>query len=138
MPTACRRWPVMALGLAGCSPRPQHADLSKVEASLNPGANAYGIARRSNGKGPANLVQLKAATAEITGGNPDDHLTPSRDGEPFVVLYGLEMSTNPVVAHGKTGKGGGRWVVDMRKMSRLLPDAEIEREVRPPKKLGKS
>ncbi len=130
------RLAVVVVIATGCSSGPQHADLSKVEASLNMIANAYASARQPSGKGPATLDQLKAAMADITavvGGKPDDFLVSARDGQPFVVLYGLAMNNNPVVAHEKTGKDGSRWVVDMRKVPRLVPDAEFDKEVAPPK-----
>jgi hypothetical protein len=83
----------------------------------------YAVAKK--GQGPANEADLKKHIRSMP-----DQLMPSgvdrnaidtlfvseRDGEPFVVLYGVTITgvsgtSGAVVAHEKTGKGGKRLVV---------------------------
>ncbi|MGE3806982.1 MAG: hypothetical protein AB7K24_20150 [Gemmataceae bacterium] len=55
-------------------------------------------------------------------GNPDALLLSPNDGEPYVILWGVDLArkkpkpdylTSPVLAHEKTGKQGIRQVVDI-------------------------
>ena len=84
----------------------------------------YAVAK--NGKGPAREEDFKkhlrgqpGFVLEMNGLDPkaiDAAFVSERDGEPFVVLYGIMISqisgtSAPLVAHEKTGKGGKRLAV---------------------------
>jgi hypothetical protein len=79
-----------------------------------------------NGKGPAGEQEFKkhlrsvpGFVLEMNGVDPnalDAVFVSERDGEPFVILYGVSISgisgtSAPLIAHEKTGKNGKRLVV---------------------------
>jgi hypothetical protein len=100
---------------------------SPTAARLKVLANFYlDCAVAQNGRGPANEQALKKHlriqpdfVLKTNGVEPsafDSLFSSERDGEPFVVLYGVQISrisgtSAPLVAHEKTGKNGKRLAV---------------------------
>jgi hypothetical protein len=94
-----------------------------------------------NGKGPANEQVLRKHMRSLpdfvlrtNGVDPealDALFVSERDGEPFVVLYGISISgmsgtKAPLLAHEKTGKGGKRLIVFANTKVELVDDARLQ------------
>ena len=102
-----------ALLLAGCSgggPKPPAPDVSAD--NLTAIANAYILYASEKKTPPKSAEDLKAAVPQIT---QTDFLTSSRDGQPFVILWGADpsagMGEQPlVIGYEKEGKDGFRFV----------------------------
>jgi hypothetical protein len=74
----------------------------------------YGMAQSNLGRPPRNMDELKAVLAQVTTDDPSKHLTSTRDGEEFEVVWGINSSTSStdtVVAYEKKGVDGKRMVV---------------------------
>jgi hypothetical protein len=112
-------------------------------------ANFYlDCAVAQNGRGPANEQALRKhlriqpdfilKTNGIEPSAIDSLFSSERDGEPFVVLYGVQISrisgtSAPLIAHEKTGKNGKRLAVcangkvevaDEARLKELSPSAK--------------
>ncbi len=73
----------------------------------------YSIASRDLGRPPKSIDELKAVYAGADP-DPDKFFRSTRDGEEFVVVWGLDLNNAPadmVVAHERTGVNGKRLVV---------------------------
>jgi hypothetical protein len=101
--------------------------------------------RQHRGRPPANEAEFKqfvrslfsAGPTSSGGKNPDDVFVSSRDGKPYVVLYGRVQGPpgpggTPVVAYEQEGAGGMRLVagsmgavedVDQARFRELVPSA---------------
>lgn len=115
---------------AGCSRNPVKSPMSAGEANLNTIANAYTDTVQRNGRGPANQEQLKKGLEQITaviGGSPDDILVSPNDGEPYVIIYNINLRSGgtPILAYEKKGNGAKRWIVDLRKVARHMTEEEF-------------
>jgi hypothetical protein len=108
-----------AITLGGCSanapPAPHFADtenLSKIE-------RAYHADLQKLGRPPANADQLKPYLKEF--GDPDAILRSPRDGEPYVIIYGVDIRKPfsmppPIWLYEKHGADGKRYVMTIMGM----------------------
>jgi hypothetical protein len=110
-------------GLSGCSrvDQPTAATRKRLEVlSL-----AYADYLVATGKSPAGEDQLRAHFAnlppfiaeEVAGNGLENALLSARDGEPFVICFGLTaadlVAPQRVVAFERTGQGGKRLVANL-------------------------
>ena len=86
---------------------------------------------------PQSAEELKPALGKL--GNPDDLLRSSRDGQPFVVCWGVDLlvpptwaKATPVLAYEKRGVDGRRYVLTTRRRVELMPDQEFRKASFPP------
>lgn len=145
-PALCRRFPLLlvllSLGGAGCSSSsevrvdkpldPTHERLVKI-------CMAYVRFSAEEKTPPQNAKELKPFLAEL--GNADEILRSPRDGQPFVVCWGVDMTrlpaswaqSTPVVVYERQGAGGQRYVITapFRKLE-VLSDREFRRASFPP------
>jgi hypothetical protein len=74
----------------------------------------YGMAQRDLRRPPTSMDELKAQLVQVTTDDPAKHLTSTRDGEEFVVAWGMDLNSSPkdtVVAYERKGVDGKRMVV---------------------------
>jgi hypothetical protein len=111
------------LGSAGCA----DATKSPTAVKLRTLADFYGgYAVQNKGRGPAGEAEFKKYIAgrhayelqakNVDAGNLDALFVSDRDQQPFVVLYGTELSVSgggkaPLLAYEQAGSGGRRLVV---------------------------
>jgi hypothetical protein len=107
-------------------------DPSKVPPPTDPSMlrgiiRVYGIATRDLGRPPQNIDELKAVYAEADD-DPSKYVRSNRDGEEFVVVWGLNMESTPpdtVVAYERKGADGKRMVVTANSMVREVSEEEF-------------
>jgi hypothetical protein len=130
---------LLALAAAGCGSDELNSPTAVKMRGL---ANLYlDCAVPKNGKGPANEQELKkhirglpSFILESNGVDPnalDALFVSERDGEPFVVSYGLSITgisgtSAPVVVHEKTGKNGKRLVAFANTKVELVDEARLQ------------
>ncbi|TWT36583.1 hypothetical protein KOR34_14890 [Posidoniimonas corsicana] len=88
---------------------------------------SYRNATRELGRPPKDYSELEAIFAPVSN-NPAEYLTSKRDGEKFVVVWGLNLASSPpdtVVAYEKTGVDGKRMLVTIDGFTREVTDTEI-------------
>lgn len=97
---------------AGCAERP----IGNLEDTRRLGAiqYAYQEATRTLRRPPRHLQEIKSHLAEL--GNPDELLVSPRDGQPYVILWNIDLetaSTDPptIYAFEKVGVDGKRYVL---------------------------
>jgi hypothetical protein len=126
------------LAAPGCGSELESPTATKLKALSNFYLD-YAVARQ--GQGPATEQDLKKyiraipdhifSTSGLERSEIDSLFNSERDGEPFVVVYGLKISgisgkSGPVVAHEKTGKGGKRLVVLANTKLELADEARLQ------------
>ncbi|TWT75719.1 hypothetical protein Pla123a_32290 [Posidoniimonas polymericola] len=87
----------------------------------------YRNAARQLGRPPKDYSELEAIYAPVSS-NPAEYLTSKRDGEKFVVVWGLNLATAPpdtVVAYEKVGVDGKRMLVTLDGYTREASETEI-------------
>ena len=88
--------------------RPQHA--ARCREHVHDG-------RANLNRPPQNIDELKAVLAPVSN-DPSQYFLSSRDGQEFVVVWGLNLATAPpdtVVAYERTGADGKRMVVTVNR-----------------------
>jgi hypothetical protein len=140
----CPRQPFhfLLLGLvAGCSgsPREVNITMDKTQENLLHVGSAYSRYLESAKKPPTSTDHLKPYLKEF--GNPDELLRSSRDGEPFVICWGVDLSapptwatqgSTPVIAYEKRGSGGQRYVLTTMRNAMLLSEEAFKQASFPP------
>ena len=144
-PGLCRRLALLlvasTLGGAGCS----CSSIVVVDKPLEPAQErlakiymAYVRFSTEQKRPPRNAEELKPFLAEM--GNADDILRSPRDGQPFVVCWGVNVGASaswaksmPVVIYEKQGVDGRRYVLTapFRKVE-VLSDQEFRQASFPP------
>jgi hypothetical protein len=130
------RWGILPLFvvLAGCGAETDVVPFSNAEQELTSIAMAYGDAHSKLGRGPKDADELKPFLK--TFGDPDDLLNSPNDGQPYVVVWGLDPSRGgptdykqmfPILAYEATGSGGKRAVTDIRGRPMMVPDADFSK-----------
>jgi hypothetical protein len=127
-----RIWIYLAgcLLLAGCASRPAGPILQPDEAkSLGDIGLAYDRATVALHRPPANAAELKPFLKPL--GNPDDILRSTRDGQPYVVRWGINFRKlrissmpPPVIAYETQGANGRRYVLTVMGVA-AMSDAEL-------------
>jgi hypothetical protein len=87
----------------------------------------YGIATRDLGRPPQNIEELKAIYAQVDS-DPSKYVRSNRDGEEFVVVWGLNLensSADTVVAYERKGADGKRMIVTVDGMVREVTADEF-------------
>lgn len=109
----CRYMVVVALVLAGCGEGEPKPPPPTDDSMLRGITRIYSIATRDLGRPPQDMDQLKAVLAPVTD-DPSKYLRSTRDGEEFVVVWGLDLANSPantVVAYERKGVDGTRMFV---------------------------
>jgi hypothetical protein len=94
---------------------------------------AYIDATEKLGHPPKNVEELKPYLKEF--GNPEELLISPNDGEPYVVVWGVDTSRGgpteyqgmwQIIAYEKKGTGGKRAVTDVRGRPLTVPEADFQ------------
>lgn len=89
----------------------------------------YLAATRDLGRPPKEYSELEAIYAPISA-TPAEYLTSKRDGEKFVVVWGINLARSApdtVIAYEKVGVNGKRMLVTLNGEVREVTDAEISK-----------
>ena len=114
-------WACVLFGfVAGCSPDPVEVSKSRSEqvANLQKIRAAYNQAIEKLGRPPANEKEARRFLEAF--GSPDEILKSPVDGEPYVVIWGVNLKHVPlrmpaaIIAYEKTGREGQRNVLTMQ------------------------
>ena len=118
------------LALSGCSDEPQTTKVPDEQKNILCILQAYCKFNGENHRTPASLEELKPLLKDF--GDPEKIGLSPRDGQPYVVVGGLDISRAPsggalpVVAYERKGVDGKRQVVDLRGTIRLLTPEEFK------------
>lgn len=109
---------------------PTHERLMKI-------GNAYTAYLEETGQPPRSEKQLRQALAEQ--GNPDELLRSPRDGQPFVICWGVDLfggldwaQNTPVLAYEKQGTGEKRYVLTAIRSVQEISEDEFQQASFPP------
>jgi len=127
----------MWAGVLGCSPtNVSDKPLDPIQVKLHKVNTAYSQYTRENGKPPKGPAEIKSLLAKM--GDPDDLLKSDRDGEPFVVCWGVDLrranqypESLPVFAYEKKGTGGERFVLTTLSTVVKLSDDDFRQSLFP-------
>jgi hypothetical protein len=125
------------LGFIGCSNKGADRQLDATEERLLKVGQAYIKANYRLQRAPKNADEIKA---NWEGEFSDDVLRSPNDGEPFVILWGVDFATLPpgpkdpftVGGYEKTGTGGKRYVLRFPIQVVPMTDDELRQAVFPP------
>jgi hypothetical protein len=125
------------LALTGCTARKVDYPLEPAEDRLYKLGKAYLQAGYRLGRPPQGAEDLKP---NLEGDTPEGVLRSPRDGEPFIVLWGIDynaLAPQPrdpftVAAYEKTGVDGKRYVLRFPLAVALLSDEDLRKAVFPP------
>jgi hypothetical protein len=128
-------WPVFGaawLGFAlGCSQGVKPRE-DETTMDLRHIARAYGIIQSAHNRPPKDVDEIKAVLADLhaaqMNGPPEEVLTSSRDGQPYVILLTVNLGSAPgndIFIYETTGKDGARYVLTTGFEVRQVPDAEF-------------
>jgi hypothetical protein len=125
--------------LPGCSSGKVEvqAPLDDSQKNLVAIGRAYDRYLSESKKPPTNAEQLKSYLKQ--DGNPDELLRSPRDGEPYVICWGVDLNSPPswaksipVIAYEKRGKDGKRWVLTTMRVAQPLSEEEFQNASFPP------
>ena len=124
---------LLLASLVGCfSKEPKVVPLTGSETNLKNIVLAYMDAHESLHHPPKNAEELKPFLKRF--GDPDQLLISPNDGEPYVVIWGADLSRGgptpykqmfPIFAYEKKGTGGQRAVTDVRGRPLTVPDEDF-------------
>ena len=121
----------------GCDSTPRVVETEVPEAQVRLMAInlAYTTFLQQKGRPPANEKELRTT---LISDNPDETLRSPRDGEPFVICYGVDLfkpldwaKTMPILAYENRGEGT-RWVLGIPGGVFELEEAEFQQADLPP------
>ena len=119
---------VVAVSVLGCQQTPNTVVHTPPDTSALRGIiRYYSTAASELGRPPQNMEELKAVLAPLTI-EPDKYLRSTRDGEEFVVVWGLQLhqqSPNTIIAYERRGVDGKRLVLDLNAMVREVTPEEF-------------
>ena len=134
------RMALLALaGGIGCTPSEVvvHAKLEPAHENLMHIGSAYNRFNTQYAKAPAGVADLKPFLKEF--GSPDDLLRSPRDGQPYVICWGVDLSvpqpwvqSTGVLAYEQHGAQGKRYVLTTMRSVVLMTDEELRRVDFPP------
>ncbi len=124
---------VLAASLSGCGSSTHVVPLTPAEKALTNVALAYMDAHAELGHGPKNADDLKPFLKRF--GNPAELLVSPNDGEPFVVIWGVNPTGGPteykgmfpILAYERKGSGGKRAVTDVRGRPMTIPAEDFNK-----------
>jgi hypothetical protein len=128
--------PVLAIALAllplaGCTKPVSREDEQTND--LNNIARAYGIIVNDSHRPPRGVEELKTLLSGLHKADmvpdPEEIFVSSRDGQPYVIIYGANLGTvsSPeILAYEKKGADGKRYVLLMSRDVRQLTDQEFK------------
>jgi hypothetical protein len=122
---------ILLAGLAGCNSGPKVVPLTASEKRLTSVALAYHEAHNKLGRGPKDAEELKPFLKEF--GDPEELLTSPNDGQPYVVVWGVNPVGGPtayegmwqILAYEQKGAGGKRAVTDVRGRPLTVPEEDF-------------
>jgi hypothetical protein len=130
-------WAVLA-GCSSSSPTTVLARLDPTQEKLIKIKLAYSHFLSEKGTPPRSAEDLRPLLAS-GGDNPDDILRSSRDAQPFVICWGVDINaklpwakTVPVLAYEKEGVGGSRYVLTAVRSIGLMSEQEFREASFPP------
>lgn len=116
--------------------KPAAKDAPAAYENLRKISSAYLQATNGLNRPPRSLDEIMTFLGK--DGNPEEILRSPEDGEPYVILWGVDYRTVqpgpggfPVLAYEQRGKGGKRYVLQVRNVSQLS-DEEFKRAPFPP------
>jgi hypothetical protein len=87
----------------------------------------YSTATSQLGRPPQNMNELKAVLAGVVA-DPSQFFRSTRDGEEYVVVWGLRLQTSPpdtIVAYERTGVNGKRMVMQLNGIPKEVTQEEF-------------
>ena len=121
---------LVGLALAGCSSRPKQQE-EPAAFRLRKIAQAYQLASDLRGKPPRSAQELSRFFKELgETGDPEELLRSPRDGEPYVIVFGVDFDSqarDTVLGYEKTGAEGTRYVLTLSREVKLLKNEEFAR-----------
>jgi hypothetical protein len=118
------------LSLTGCSSKPPPKKEPPVEVYLRRIVQAYDVAEYKLGHPPRKEDELRRFLTE-TGATEDPEvlLVSPRDGQKYVIRYGLRLDPfgSEILAHEKDGADGTRYAITLSRDVRVLSDQEFAR-----------
>ena len=109
---------VFVIGCSSSDPVNVSKTRSEQIANLQMIRAAYNQAIETTGRPPANEKEARRFLEAF--GNPDEILKSPVDGEPYIVIWGVNLKNvplrmpSPIIAYEKTGKEGRRFVLTMQ------------------------
>ena len=120
----------MLIAVVGCDRTPSTVVQTPPDTSALRGIiRFYVTAAGELGRPPKNMDELKSVLAPLTN-EPDKYLRSTRDGEEFVVVWGLDLyqqSPDTIVAYERKGVDGKRLVLDVNAMVREVTPEQFAR-----------
>ncbi|QDU30353.1 hypothetical protein ETAA8_54810 [Anatilimnocola aggregata] len=119
--------------LSGCATKytPNEDDTTT---DLSHISKAYGIITSADHHPPRHVDEIKSLLKGLHSANlnppPEEILVSSRDGEPYVIIYGANVgsyASDEILAYEKNGKDGVRYVLLMSRDVRQMTDEEFKR-----------
>jgi hypothetical protein len=130
-------WAVLA-GCSSSSPVTVQTPLDPTQEKLIKIKLAYSHFLGEKGAPPRSAEDLRPLLASGAD-NPDEILRSSRDAQPFVICWGVDINaklpwakTTPVLAYEKEGVGGSRWVLTTARSVGLMSEQEFREASFPP------
>jgi hypothetical protein len=133
-----RRWAVVFLlgAAAGCPRKDAPPSMEPAQGQLYKIGQAFVRASARLGRAPAHFADLEP---DLPGASEDILRSPG-DGEPFVILWGIDYNKLPpapkdpftVGGYEKHGVSGSRWVLRFPLSVVRLSDADLKKAVFPP------
>jgi hypothetical protein len=120
--------------LFGCGRPEVITELPAEQQNLRSIVMAYQQAVADRSRAPRNLDDLKPYVAEY--GDADTILTSPTDGQPYVIVWNIEMSRirrgqMPIVAYERTGSDGQHKAIDYQLSIRTLNGQQVAALPRP-------
>jgi hypothetical protein len=130
VPLACL-WGLLAV--SGCSGHVKHEERDTSQENLTKIYQAYSMAVQTTKRPPQSEEDMRALLKQ-GGGDPDVLLRSPRDGQPYVIIWGVRLDAldiasteeSPVVlAHEQTGVSGKRYVLRVEGSNELLTEDQF-------------
>src|SRR5690349_9665042 len=123
---------LLAVVAAGCSGAATSSE-DETTRDLRQISRAYdGILSWKN-KPPRAVEEIRNFLADLhkdgQGGKPEDVLTSSRDGQPYVIVLGVDLGakrSTDIFIYEKNGKDGLRYVMQTSREVRQITDADFK------------
>jgi len=104
---------------AGCSATPKSTE-DENSTDLREIAKAYAVTISLHRRPPKSIEEIKKVLEDLHEakmvGKPDEVLTSTRDGQPYVIILGADLGATrspDILAYEKKGAGGKRFVLSM-------------------------